>query len=91
MKDARTSAFIGCVKCGSKLSRVHLTSNKCPVCHEDLRSTTELNAIDALKKKAKTLQERIKAEEARLRKKSKNQVARKNRVSHLIQIAGKDK
>lgn len=71
VKDARTSAFIGCVKCGSKLSRVHLTSNKCPVCHEDLRSTTELNAIDALKKKAKTLQERIKAEEARLRKKAK--------------------
>lgn len=32
-----TSAYIGCKSCGSKLSRTHLKTNKCPVCRAELR------------------------------------------------------
>lgn len=60
--------YIGCKNCGSKVSRKHLRSDFCPVCHSDLRSettkTTLLNydarvrelwdKIDAEKKKQKS-------------------------------------
>lgn len=32
--------YIGCKKCGSKVSRKHLRADFCPVCHNDLRSET---------------------------------------------------
>lgn len=32
--------YIGCKKCGSKVSRKHLHTDFCPVCHSDLRSET---------------------------------------------------
>jgi len=37
--------FIGCKGCGSRLSRVHLKFNRCPVCHADLRPKSALNAV----------------------------------------------
>lgn len=43
----RTSEYIGCEKCGSKLKRVLLKGNKCPLCGEDLRSKTNLDRIAA--------------------------------------------
>lgn len=45
--EYRTSEYIGCKKCGSKLSSKYLTSNYCPLCKEDLRSAT---IIERLKK-----------------------------------------
>jgi hypothetical protein len=32
--------YIGCKQCGSKVSRKHLCTDFCPVCHNDLRSET---------------------------------------------------
>ena len=39
--------YIGCKKCGSKLSRKYLTGNYCPLCKNDLRSAT---VVERLKK-----------------------------------------
>ena len=47
----RTSEFIGCSKCNSRLSRTHLNNNFCPVCNADLRPETTLKAIKAAKLK----------------------------------------
>lgn len=70
VRDTRTSAYIGCAKCGSKLSRVHLNRNRCPLCGEDLRSATELKALDNLSKKIDTLKEQARKEEAKQKKKA---------------------
>ena len=43
-----TSDFIGCKKCGSKLARKYIKSNRCPLCGEDMRSNTELKKVAAL-------------------------------------------
>ena len=37
--------FIGCKNCGSKLSRIYLRNDHCPVCETDLRSKTVLDRI----------------------------------------------
>lgn len=47
----RTSEFIGCSKCGSRLANKYLNSNFCPVCRADLRPETTLNSIRAAKDK----------------------------------------
>lgn len=39
--------FVGCKGCGSKISRVHIRGNRCPVCHADLRPKTTLKAVAA--------------------------------------------
>lgn len=51
--ETRTSEFISCRKCGSSLSRVHIRTNRCPVCGADLRPETTLKAIEAAKAKWK--------------------------------------
>jgi len=43
----RKSEFVGCKKCGSKLSVKHLRGDKCPVCGNDLRAEY---VIERLKK-----------------------------------------
>ncbi len=47
----RTSEYIGCGKCGSRLASKYLNTNHCPVCHADLRPETTLKAIAAAKAK----------------------------------------
>ena len=47
----RTSNFIGCEYCGSKISRAHLKGEKCPVCGTDLRPASSLSRIKALDEK----------------------------------------
>jgi len=47
----RTSEFIGCSACGSRLASKLLVSNKCPVCHSDLRPETMLKSIEAARAK----------------------------------------
>ena len=58
VKDFKAS-FIGCAKCGSKLSRQHLISDKCPVCHNDLRAESTLERIASFKNRVKECQEKI--------------------------------
>lgn len=55
----RTSEYIGCSKCGSRLASKYLNSNHCPVCKADLRPETMLKSILAAKNKwAKAMDEK---------------------------------
>ena len=49
----RTSEFIGCNNCKSRLSSKHLNRNHCPVCNADLRPETMLKSIAAAETKWK--------------------------------------
>lgn len=50
----RTSEFIGCNRCKSRLASKYLTGNFCPVCRADLRSETIIKSIAAAKNKWET-------------------------------------
>lgn len=58
-RDAKAD-FIGCKTCGSKLSRKHLFTNKCPVCGFDLRPAYVQEKVKKLEEKAKKYQEDLK-------------------------------
>lgn len=65
----RTSEYIGCEKCGSKLKRTLLKGNKCPLCGEDLRSKTNLDRIaNATAKLTKLREQYAEAYEAEQKK-----------------------
>ena len=49
--DSVTSALISCKYCGSKLSRVHLKMNACPVCGHDLRPEYILKSVETARSK----------------------------------------
>lgn len=65
----RTSEFISCPHCHSKLARKYLTKNYCPVCSEDMRTKTELEAINRLKEQIGYTQKLLEEESKRPRKK----------------------
>lgn len=44
-------AYITCKTCGSKLSRMHLRSNACPVCRSEIRPDHMLKWVDVAKKR----------------------------------------
>lgn len=52
----RTSEFIGCGNCKSRLASKLLNGNFCPVCRADLRPETTLKSIAAAKNKWETAQ-----------------------------------
>lgn len=62
--------FVGCQHCGSKISRKHIKTNYCPVCHGDMRSETTLNKLKNMKAKVEKLHEEVIAEENKLKEKS---------------------
>lgn len=66
----RKSAYVGCPKCGSKLSREHLHTDTCPLCREDLRSETVKARIAGYDEKIETLREKLRGEKAKLVKKA---------------------
>jgi hypothetical protein len=45
------SQFVGCKKCKSKLSRSFLKTTFCPICNQNLLSTTSLQRIEKTKQK----------------------------------------
>lgn len=55
----RTSEFIGCEKCGSKLKRTLLPGDCCPLCRTDLRSKTNLDRIANAKAKLDELNQKM--------------------------------
>lgn len=61
VKDFKAS-FIGCAKCGSKLSKQHLKNDKCPVCYADLRAESTLERIASFKNRINECQEKIQQE-----------------------------
>lgn len=56
------SEFVGCKKCGSKIAKRYLRSERCPVCYTDLRSETTIKTLDGYKKKIETLLKSIEDE-----------------------------
>ena len=56
------AAFIGCAKCGSKISKEYLRGESCPVCRNDLRSKTVLDTLVKYNAKVNALLEKIKKE-----------------------------
>lgn len=46
-----TADFVGCKTCGSRLSRIHIRSNRCPVCGSDLRPETMRKSVASAKAK----------------------------------------
>jgi hypothetical protein len=47
----RTSKFIGCWNCGSRMASAYLQGNFCPICRADLRPDTLLKSIAAAQNK----------------------------------------
>ena len=61
--------FIGCKHCNSKINKVYIKSNYCPICNADMRSETTLKKIQATKIKLNNLDADIKEEERKLAEK----------------------
>lgn len=59
----RTSEYIGCEKCGSKLKRELLKGECCPLCRNDLRSKTNLERMANARARADALRDERDAEE----------------------------
>ena len=67
----RTSEFIGCSKCKSRLATKYLSGNFCPVCHADLRPESTLKSIIAAENKWKNA---VKMREEYIDKHSKKEI-----------------
>lgn len=65
------AAFIGCPKCGSKLSRERLRGNDCPLCCTDLRSESTLNRLASYDKRIDEYNRQIAQERLKEKKKAK--------------------
>lgn len=66
-----TSAFIGCKTCGSRLARKFMTTNKCPVCHAEMRPDHMMKSISSAKNKWDRAQREVKEY---IRKKGKKEI-----------------
>ena len=53
------SKTIGCKKCGSSLAKDYLKSDVCPLCGNDLRSTTTIERENVLKQKAELMEQQL--------------------------------
>lgn len=51
--------YVSCRKCGSKLKREYIKTNRCPVCGSDLRPDTTLKAVEGAKEKHKKAQKAL--------------------------------
>lgn len=72
----RTAEFVSCPHCHSKLARKYLTKNYCPVCSGDMRTKTELEAINRLKEQIQYTQKLLEEESKRPHKKKGDYVVR---------------
>lgn len=61
VKDFKAS-YIGCSKCGSKINKQFLRSDKCPVCYQDLRAESILERIANFDTRIIECQEKIQQE-----------------------------
>ncbi len=59
----RTSKYIGCPECGSKLYLGYIRGEKCPLCHTDLRPESTIEKIKWYDKKAEDALKNGKQEE----------------------------
>lgn len=70
-----TSEFIGCKDCGSRLKRVLLKKNVCPVCGADLRPETTLKSIRSSVEKVKQLKKEYVLYEKKLEERKKKKAS----------------
>lgn len=64
------SEYVGCKGCGSKLASKYIqNTNKCPLCHAELRSATTLTGLQRLKERIGVAEKLLKNEENTIRKK----------------------
>lgn len=64
------AAYIGCQECGSKLNKLKLKGEHCPLCFADLRSATVLNRIAGFDKKKEDLCNKIEVEQVKYKNKA---------------------
>ena len=67
----RTAAYIGCPKCGSRLSKKYLHNDYCPLCRADLRPESTQERIKKYEAKEKEILQLIKAEKLKHKSKAK--------------------
>ena len=60
--------YIGCVECGSKLSKRHLMGQRCPVCGNDLRSKTTIDKLAWYDEKVVEISKKIEKEREKQKK-----------------------
>lgn len=76
------ASYVGCPKCGSKLNKDLLKSEKCPLCNTDLRSKTTLETLAKYTANANYLQKQYKEEE----KKNQEKYIKKAVEKWLVRI-----
>lgn len=62
---------IGCRKCGSRLNKELLRSERCPLCNADLRSDTTLERIASFHTKVEEYDKKIKLEQVKRKNKAR--------------------
>lgn len=77
-----TSEFIGCKSCGSRLKRVLLKKNTCPVCGTDLRPKIILKSLCSSEEKIK----KLKNEYSLCEQKAKEKMKKKASVRWLVKV-----
>lgn len=65
------AAFVGCPKCGSRLSRERMRGNDCPLCWTDLRSESTLKKLASYDERIKEYNSKIDQERLKNKKYAK--------------------
>lgn len=76
------AAFITCKGCGSKISRIYLRGNQCPVCRTDMRPDSTLKSIQSAKASYLKAKAALEAEEKKHQEKCKKQA----KVRWLVKV-----
>lgn len=80
-KDVKSN-YISCRGCSSKLNRIYITTNNCPLCGIDLRPKSTLDKIKALADRVKKLDIKYRECEIAVEKKKAN----KTQIKWLVKI-----
>lgn len=70
----RKAEYIGCPKCGSKLSKAYLRSSNCPVCRASLICETDIARLESYDKRIAATRDKIEAEKMKQKSKAKQMV-----------------
>lgn len=65
------AAFVGCVKCGSKVAKDYIRAERCPVCGNMFRSETTANKLQLFDEKYKELDKKLERERMKQKNKAK--------------------
>lgn len=65
------SKFVGCPRCGSRLNRKSINNDKCPLCGQDISSSTVKKTIKRYKNNIKEMEKELRKEKEKLSYKAK--------------------